>query len=56
MGTKAQLIEFILERFEESDGDAPSKNKLDQCKKADLEELVKAHNLESEFESWLASK
>lgn len=56
MGTKAQLIEFILEHFNEADGDVPSKNKLDQCKKADLEELVKTHNMESEFESWIASE
>jgi len=56
MGTKAQLIEFILERFEETGGDVPSKNKLDQCKKADLEELIEAHDLGPEFESWLASR
>ena len=53
MATKAQLINFIMETFEEADGNPVSKSKLDALKKADLEELIKARGLESKLEAWL---
>jgi hypothetical protein len=56
MATKAQLIEFILDKFTETDGNAVSKSKLENLRKAELEEFIAAHNMQSELESWLTSK
>lgn len=55
MGTKVQLINFILEKFTDAEGNAVSKSKLDGLKKADLEEFIKERGLEDEFSSWLAN-
>lgn len=53
MATKSQLISFIMEMFEEADGNEISKSKLDSYKKSELEELIKARGLEAELEAWL---
>lgn len=55
MATKAQLIQFIMEQFEESDGNEVSKSKLDGLKKAELEEFIKEKGLEDELSNWLAN-
>lgn len=53
MATKAQLIDFIIETFEEADGNPISKSKLEVFKKADLEEFIKARDAEADLEEWL---
>lgn len=53
MATKSQLIAFIMETFEEADGNDISKSKLDAFKKADLEEFIKEKDLEGDLEEWL---
>lgn len=55
MATKAQLINFIIEKFTEADGEAVTKAKLDSYKKADLEEFIKARGLEDALREWLNS-
>ena len=55
MATKAQLINFIIEVFEEANGDPVSKSKLDSYKKAELEELIKAKGLEGRLIEWLSA-
>lgn len=54
MATKAQIIAFIIEMFEESDGNAVSKSKLDSFKKSELEEFIKAKGLKEDLEKWLS--
>lgn len=54
MATKAQLINFIIETFEEADGKPITKADLDRFKKAELEEFVKEKGAEAELEAWLA--
>lgn len=56
MATKAQLINFIMEKCTESNGDPVSRAKLDGCKKAELEEFIKAKGLESALDEWLANQ
>lgn len=56
MATKAQLIEFILDKFTETDGNTVSKSKLENLRKAELEEFIAARNMQAELEAWLASK
>lgn len=53
MGTKSQLIDFIVEKFVDGEGNNISKSKLDTYKKADLEDLIKSRGLESKFEEWI---
>ena len=55
MGTKTQFIDFIIEKFQGSDGSPVSRSKLDGLRKADLEEFIKSKGLEDEFLSWIAS-
>ena len=55
MGTKAQLIEFILAKFEEPNGNSVSKSKLDALRKADLEELITQRNLVDAFQDWISN-
>lgn len=50
--TKAQLIDFIFEKFQEPDGKPVSKSKLDAMKKADLEELIESKNLTEELNAY----
>lgn len=54
MATKAQLISFIIEMFNEADGNAVSRSKLEMFKKGDLEEFIKSRGLESKLNEWLA--
>ena len=54
MGTKAQLINFIIENFTEPDGNPITKSRLDSFKKADLEEFITTRGVEEEFVDWLA--
>ena len=54
MATKAQLINFIIETFEEADGKPVTKADLDRFKKAELEEFIKEKGAEAELEVWLA--
>lgn len=56
MATKAQLIMFIMDKFEECEGQPVSKAKLDGLKKADLEEFIVTKGLEDELKEWLANK
>ena len=56
MATKAQLISFIMEKFNEPSGEPVSKSKLDAMKKADLEEFIQARGLEDELKAWLAQQ
>ena len=56
MGTKAQLISFIIEKFQEPSGESISKSKLDGMKKAELEEFIKARNCEEEFKTWISTQ
>ena len=51
--TKIQLIDFIIEKFNEPGGNAVSKSKLEILKKAELEELIESKNLNNELEKWL---
>jgi len=53
MGTKAQLISFIIEKFQEPSGESIPKSRLDGMKKAELEEFVKAGGYEDEFKTWV---
>lgn len=55
MATKAQLIEFIMEKFTEPSGEPVAKSKLDGLKKADLEEFIREKGLEEELKAWLNS-
>jgi len=55
MATKAQLINFIIEMFEEETGDPVSQSKLESYKKADLEEFIHAKGLEDRLASWLSA-
>ena len=55
MATKAQLINFIIEKFQQPDGEPVSKPKLDSLKKADLEEFIREKGLEEELKIWLSS-
>lgn len=55
MGTKAQLINFIIEKFQEPSGETISKSRLDGMKKSELEEFVKARGCEDEFKAWVAA-
>ena len=50
--TKVQLIDYIINNFEEYDGSPISKAKLDSYKKADLEELVTSKASMEEAESY----
>lgn len=54
MATKAQLIAFIMEMFEEPNGEAISKSKLETYKKSDLEEFVAEKNAQADLEAWLS--
>ena len=54
MATKAQLINFIMEKFQQSDGEPVSKSKLDGLKKAELEDFISAMGLEDELKEWLS--
>ena len=51
--TKTQLIDFIIEKFNEPDGSLVSKSKLEILKKAELEELIESKNLNNELQRWL---
>lgn len=53
MATKAQLISFIMELFEEADGSEITKSKLDTFKKSDLEEFIEVRGLQSQLIDWL---
>lgn len=53
LGTKSQLIDFIVEKFVDSEGNVVSKSKLDSYRKADLEDLIVSRGLESQFEKWI---
>ena len=53
MATKAQLIAFIMDTFNEPGGVEIVKSKLDGFKKADLEEFIKERGLEEELKAWL---
>ena len=50
--TKAQLIDFIIDKFREPDGSPVSKTKLDAMKKAELEELIESKNLTEELNTY----
>lgn len=54
--TKADLMDFICEKFTEPDGVSVSLAKLDSCKKSMLEEFIKAKGEEENFTAWLDSK
>ena len=56
MGTKAQLINFIIDKFQEPSGESVSKSKRDGMKKAELEQFIKAKGCEDEFKVWLAEQ
>lgn len=56
MATKAQLVNYIADQFETTDGVPASMAKLDSYKKAELEEFIKAHDCEKDVEAWLASR
>lgn len=53
MGTKAQLVNFIIENFETADGMPVSMSKLDSFKKAELEEFIKAKDEVDNFKEWI---
>lgn len=53
MATKAQLINFIIEKFQEADGNEVTRSKLEALKKSDLEEFIKARGLEDDLAAWL---
>ena len=55
MATKAQLINFIMDMFEEIGHQPVSKSRLDGLKKADLEEFIKVNELEDELKTWLST-
>ncbi len=54
--TKTLLIQFIIDTFVQEDGEAVQKSKLDEFKKAELEEFIASKGLEDKLEAWLASK
>lgn len=56
MATKAQLINFIMEMFAESDGGEVSRSKLDAYKKADLEKFIADRGCTAELEAWLEAQ
>ena len=56
MATKAQLIEFILETFEEPEGNTVSKSKLESFKKADLEEFIELKGAKEKLAKWLSER
>lgn len=53
MATKSQLIDFIISKFTEPDGNEVSRSKLEGFKKSDLEDFIRNHNLESALTDWL---
>ena len=55
MATKAQLINFIMEKFVNADGSEIQKSKLDSYKKADLEGRIKARGMEEDLKTWLVN-
>lgn len=54
MATKAQLIDFIVEKFNQVDGQPVSKSKLDAYKKADLEKFIEDRGMTADLEIWLS--
>ena len=56
MATKAQIIDYISENYNDSEGMPVSLPKLDGYKKAELEKFIKDRNEEANFEDWLNSK
>lgn len=55
-GTKAQMINFIVENYETKDGSPASMVKLDSFKKAELEKFLVDNNEEERFGEYLKSK
>lgn len=55
MATKSQLINFIIEKFQEPTGEPVMKAKLDSLKKSELEEFIQVKGLEDELKAWLAA-
>lgn len=56
MATKAQIIDYISENYNDSEGMPVSLPKLDGYKKAELEKFIKDRNEEANLEDWLNSK
>ena len=56
MASKAQIIDFISEMYQEKEGTPVSLAKLDGYKKADLEKFIKDNKDEEKLEKWIDSK
>ncbi len=55
MGTKAQLIDYIIAHYTTSDGSLVSMSKLDSLKKSELEEFIKSQGMEEDAKQWIAT-
>lgn len=55
MATKAQIVNYIAEKYETEDKMPVSMQKLDSYKKAELEEFIEKRNDSEELEKWIES-
>jgi len=53
--TKAKLVEFIIDNFENPEHSPASKSKLESFKKAELEEFIHEKSSEEAFDAWAAN-
>lgn len=56
MASKAQIIDYISEKYQEKEGTPVSLAKLDSYKKADLEQFIKEKGDEKDLEEWINNK
>lgn len=56
MASKAQMIDFISEKYTEKEGTPVSLAKLDSCKKADLEQFIEEKGEKENLEKWISEK
>lgn len=56
MASKAQIVDFILENYQTSDGMPVSLSKLDSIKKSELENFISEEGESENLEKWIANK
>ena len=55
MASKAQIVEYISEKFEAPEGMPVSLAKLDSYKKAELEKFIEEKGEKEKLDEWLAN-